>query len=347
MARGERGESGRLAPARSARPGERSGEGRALREAPTATRAPAEPAGTSRSSGSSWLAAGRGQRLGVSAPAKDPPPPPPTHTHPVASFPRPLALSHAPPAQKKARPPGTGPRTGSSRSAPSSIPGGRGRARGLREGAIQQGWVGMLPGRPAAAVRLPAPSSGRSPRGGWTRAAWASRSGTGVAWHGAAGSWSLRARQGRRTDTSSQEAGGPNVRPGGGVRRRLERAGAVEWTAPPLPASGLLSTSGPWSGDREVGAAAEGDAGRGPSGSRVAARGGGGGPRRTMHLGVKPRLRVSGLLPHHLWLPSPLPPPPPPSRTEPQRPSLQARPGLPPNPSPPTPRPLPSTPGPV
>lgn len=32
----------------------------------------------------------------------------------------------------------------------------------------------MLPGRPAAAVRLPAPASGRSPRGGWTRAAWAS-----------------------------------------------------------------------------------------------------------------------------------------------------------------------------
>lgn len=167
--------------------------------------------------------------------------------------------------------------------------------------------MGMLPGRPAAAVRLPTPSSGRSPRSGWTHAAWASRSGTGVAWHGAAGGWSLRARQGRRTDTRSQEAGGASVRPGGGVRRRLERAGAAEWTAPALPASGLLSTSGPWSGDREVGAAAEGDAGRRPSGGRVAAPGGGGGPRRTMHLGVKPRLRVSGPLPHPLWLPSPPP----------------------------------------
>lgn len=106
--------------------------------------------------------------------------------------------------------------------------------------------------------------------------------------------------------------GGPSVRPGGGVRRRLEGAGAVEWTPPLLLAWGLLSTSGPWSEDREVGAAAEGDARwRGPRGGRVVAPGGGDGPRRTMHLGVKPRLRVSGPLPRPLWLS------PPPSRAQP------------------------------
>lgn len=116
----------------------------------------------------------------------------------------------------------------------------------------------MLPGRPVAAVRLPAPASGCSPRRCWTRAAWASLSGSGVVWLGAAGGGSLWSRRGRRTDTRSQEAGGPRVRPGGGVRRRLEGAGAAEWTAPPLPAWGLLSTSGPWSGDREVGAAGGG-----------------------------------------------------------------------------------------
>lgn len=83
----------------------------------------------------------------------------------------------------------------------------------------------------------------------------------GVAWRGVARRGRRRvsvSRRGRRTDTRSQEAGGPRVRPGGGVRRRLEGAGAAEWTAPPLPAWGLLSTSGPWSGDREVGAAGGG-----------------------------------------------------------------------------------------
>ena len=255
MARRDRGDSGQRAPAPSARPGLRSEEGRALREAATVARAPAEPARTSRSSGFR-LAAGRGQRPGVSAPAEDPAAS--QRTHPFASFPSPLAPAHSPPPQKKARPPGTRPRSGRSRSAPSSIPGGRGRARGRREGAIQRGCAGMLPRRPSAAVRLPAPNSEPSSRGGWTHAACVSRSGTGVAWRGRC-LLSAGAR-GRRTDTRSQEAGGSSVRPGGGVRRRLEGAGAVEWTAPLLLAWGLLSTSGPWSKDREVGAAAEGDA---------------------------------------------------------------------------------------
>lgn len=51
MARRDRGDSGQRAPAPSARPGERSEEGRALREAATVARAPGELAGTSRSSG--------------------------------------------------------------------------------------------------------------------------------------------------------------------------------------------------------------------------------------------------------------------------------------------------------
>lgn len=121
---------------------------------------------------------------------------------------------------------------------------------------------------------------------------------------GAAGGGSLWSRRGRRTDTSSQEAGGPRVRPGGGVRRRLEGAGAAEWTAPPLPAWGLLSTSGPWSGDREVGAAGGGRRQEGAPWRPVAAPGGGGGPRRTMHLGVKPRLRVFGPQPRPLCVPA-------------------------------------------
>lgn len=199
MARRDRGDSGQRAPAPSARPGERSEEGRALREAATVARAPAEPARTSRPRGSR-LAAGRGQRPGVSAPAEDPAAS--QRTHPFASFPSPLAPAHSPPPQKKARPPGTRPRSGRSRSAPSSIPGGRGRARGRREGAIQRGCAGMLPRRPSAAVRLPAPNSWR---GGWTHAACVSRSGTGVAWRGvawrgAAGVCSLREREaGART----------------------------------------------------------------------------------------------------------------------------------------------------
>lgn len=176
MARRDRGDSGQRAPAPSARPGERSEEGRALREAATVARAPGELAGTSRSSGSR-LAAGRGP--GVSAPAEDPAAS--QRTQPFASFPSPLAPAHSPPPQKKARPPGTRPRSGRSRSALSSIPGGRGRARGRREGAIQRGCAGMLPRRPSAAVRLPVPNSEPSSRGGWTRAAWVSRSGTGVA----------------------------------------------------------------------------------------------------------------------------------------------------------------------
>lgn len=92
MARRDRGDSGQRASAPSARPGERSEEGRALREAATVAGAPAELARTSRSSGSR-LAAGRGQRPGVSAPAEDPAAS--QRTHPFASFPSPLTPTAA------------------------------------------------------------------------------------------------------------------------------------------------------------------------------------------------------------------------------------------------------------
>lgn len=120
-------------------------------------------------------------------------PQPPTHnTHPLRFLsPQPTRAAHAPQTQKKARPPGTEPRSSRSRSArsSSSIPGGRGRARGRREGAIQRGCAGMLSGRPAT-VRLPSPASaapsaaaGHAPPALPARApAW-----RGVAWRGAAG----------------------------------------------------------------------------------------------------------------------------------------------------------------
>lgn len=86
--------------------------------------------------------------------------PPPQHAPPFPLSParsRPTGAAEAP---KKARPPGTESRSSRIRSArSSSIPGGRGRARGRREGAIQRGCAGMLSGRSAAAVRLPAPAS--------------------------------------------------------------------------------------------------------------------------------------------------------------------------------------------
>lgn len=102
---------------------------------------------------------------GVHAPKITPSPPPHTHTHDTHPLrllsPQPTRAAHAPQTQKKARPPGAEPRSSGSRSARSgsSIPGGRGRARGRREGAIQRGCAGMLSGRPAATVRLPSPAS--------------------------------------------------------------------------------------------------------------------------------------------------------------------------------------------
>lgn len=240
-------------------------------------------------------------------------PQPPTHnTHPLRFLsPQPTRAAQAPQTQKKARPPGTEPRSSRSRSrsarSSSSIPGGRGRARGRREGAIQRGCAGMLPGRPAAAVRLPSPASaapsaaaGHAPPGLPARA---------PAWRGVARGgrpWTLRLRRGRRTDTRSKEAGGPEspawgrseaVAGGGG-------GGGVDSTA----AAGLGTTFYIWplvwgprgrrGRRRETLGGGPVAAGSRPPGWRRT------GPRRTMHLGVKPRLRVSGPRPRPLCFPA-------------------------------------------
>lgn len=151
------------------------------------------------------------------------------------------------------------------------------------------------------------------------------------AWRGTARrAAGLRSAQGWRTDTRSREAGGPSVRPGGGVRRRLEGAGAAEWTAPPPPprAWGLLSTSGPWSGDREVGAARGGRRWEGAPWRPGLGTGGRGrtlpDPAGQCTWGVKPRLRVSS---------STFPPPLIPCHRRGQSHKSRAfRPGLPPGP---------------
>lgn len=190
MARGERGKSGQRAPRPcSLRLGERSEEGRVPGEAPTALPAPPQsPRAARASSSSSRLAAGRGQGPVVTSPRRTSPSP--QHPPFAVSSPQPTRACSNPTGaketQKKARPPGPEPRRSRSRSARSSIPGGRSRARGRREGAIQRGCAGMLSGRPVAAVRLPAPASGRSPRRCWTRAAGASLPSSGVAWRGSA-----------------------------------------------------------------------------------------------------------------------------------------------------------------
>lgn len=285
-----------------------------------------------------WLQGG-GRNWG-SAPRRTTPPLP-QHTCRVTSFPDPLATAHAPPAQEKERPPGTEPRSSRSRSAPSSIPGGRGRARGLREGAIQRGCTGMLPGRPAAAIRLPAPSSGRSPRGGWTRAAWASRSATGVAWHGPAGGWSpVRPRLAHGHPLAGGWGperpawGRSEAAAGGGGGGGVDSAAAA--------AAGLGTTFYIWPlvwGPRGRRGPRRETLGRGSvaSGSRHRREGADPArPRRTMHLGGQ--APAEGL---QLNVPAPsdsLPP----SRTEPQKPSLPSWPApgapLPPPPTPPTPR---------
>lgn len=181
MARGERGKSGQRAPRPCRlRLTKRSEEGRVPGEAPTA---PPAPPHSPRAAPDWQQGGGRsgGQRTAADL-AVPPTPPRPV----VSSLPSPLAPAQTPQTQKKARPPGPEPSSSRSRSARSSIPGRRSRARGRREGAIQRGCAGMLPGHPVAAVRLPAPASWRSPRRCWTRAAWASLSGSGVAWRGVA-----------------------------------------------------------------------------------------------------------------------------------------------------------------
>lgn len=271
---------------------------------------PAAPAGRSRLQQRHPTGCREGAGSGGQRSAEDPAAPP---TPPPAPrgflFPQPTRACSNPTGaeetQKKARPPGPEPRSSRKRSARSSIPGGRSRARGRREGAIHRGCAGMLPGRPAAAALLPAPLSGLSPRRGWMRAACASCSGSGVAWQRAAGGGSLWSRPGRRTDTRSREGGSESpawgrseaaAGGGGGGGGGVDSAAAA--------GLGLLSTSGPWSGDREVGAAGGWRRREGASGGPVAARRGGGEPRRTMHLGVKPWLRVSGSRPRPLCLPA-------------------------------------------
>lgn len=118
--------------------------------------------------------------------------------------------------------------------------------------------------------------------------------------------WTLRLRRGRRTDTRSKEAGGPEspawgrseaVAGGGG-------GGGVDSTA----AAGLGTTFYIWplvwgprgrrGRRRETLGGGPVAAGSRPPGWRRT------GPRRTMHLGVKPRLRVSGPRPRPLCLPA-------------------------------------------
>lgn len=157
---------------------------------------------------------------------------------------------------------------------------------------------------PPAVPRLRSPQ-----RRGRTRTACASRSGTGVARRGVARGgrpWTLRLRRGRRTGTRSKEAGGPEspawgrseaVAGGGG-------GGGVDSTA----AAGLGTTFYIWPlvwgprgrrGRRRetLGGGRVAVGSRSPGWRRT-------GPRRTMHLGVKPRLRVSGPRPRPLCLPS-------------------------------------------
>lgn len=167
---------------------------------------------------------------------------PPRRTSPRAppapSFP--LSPSHSrllPPhsgkgKQKKVRPPGTGLSSSRSRRARSSIPGGRSRARGRRGGAIQRSRAGMLPRRPEplSACR---PRPGRFLLGGWTHVARLSALAPAPAWRGVARiSAAARPVLGRPLARSW----GPESPAGGGVRRRLQRAGAAEWTAPRPPA---------------------------------------------------------------------------------------------------------------
>lgn len=208
MARGRRGESGQRAPrACSRRPGERSGEGRVLGEAPTALPGPPQRLRGPRTSSSSYqMAAGWRQGPVVSATAKDPAPH--QHAPPFPLCPARSRPTGAEAAQRKARPPGTELRSSTSRSArSSSIPGGRGRARGRSVGAIQRGSPGMLFGRSAAAVRLPAPASaapraaaGRAQSGLPARApAWLGAAGPALCGRGEAGARTLaRRRQGAR-----------------------------------------------------------------------------------------------------------------------------------------------------
>ena len=246
-------DSGRRPPARgrgsAARRGgrcERRPLSPATQQSPPAPRVPAAP---------DWLQGG-GRGRGSALPQRTPPPPnarsrlppSPARSRPLTPHRRRRKRAHLDRGRGAAG-------AGARRAASLAAVAGRGVAgKAPFSGAARACSPGVP--QPLSACQSPTPSplraaAGHAQRGFPARV---------PAWRDAAGVCSRRERRGRRTDTRSQEAGGPSVRPGGGVRRRLEGAGAVEWTAPLLLAWGLLSTSGPWSEDREVGAAAEGDA---------------------------------------------------------------------------------------
>jgi hypothetical protein len=110
----------------------------------------------------------------------------------------------------------------------------------------QAGWPSVRPSArsPGPGGRSRSHATLRAPRLGWAPAAACVRAWRGTALGGGGG---------------EAVAHGHPLAPGWGLESPAwGRSEAAEWTAPRLPAGGLLSTSGPWSGEPEVGAAGGG-----------------------------------------------------------------------------------------
>lgn len=298
MARGERAESGQRAPgpAAAAAAGAARGEDSRRPSAPPhSPRAPrAAPAAPAR------LRGGRDQR---------PAPPPPAPTAGLRG-PHPSRLLEPHRRRRK--------RAHLERSRRAAGTEARGAASPVA--AAARGVAEKAPFSGAVRACCPAPRSRCPPAGPRPRALPAPRL------DARSLGFPLRHRRGRRQAAGLCGGGEPGARTPARRRRGPESpawgrseaaaggAGAAEWTAPPLPAWGLLSTAGPWSGDREVGAAGGGRRWRG-----LGRPGRGPGERGR----APPDNAPGGQAPAEGLRPAPRPLClPPPSRTEPQRPSL-------------------------
>lgn len=276
MARGERAESGQRAPgpaAAAAAAGAACGEDSRRPSAPPhSPRAPrAAPAAPAR------LRGGRDQR---------PAPPPPAPTAGLRG-PHPSRLLEPHRGRRK--------RTHLERSRRAAGTEARGAASPVA--AAARGVAEKAPFSGAVRACCPAPRSRCPPAGPRPRALPAPRL------DARSLGFPLRHRRGRRQVSAAAASpahghrpaggGGPRVRPGGGVRRRLEGRGRRSGQRRRCRPGDYFLQLAPGLGTARSERPAEGDAG-GVWGGRVAAPGRGGGPRRTMHLGVKPRLRGSG-----------------------------------------------------
>lgn len=178
--------------------------------------------------------------------------------------------------------------------------------------AAGRGVAGKAPFSGAARACSPPPSSAPGPRlRSSPRAAGRVQPGLPArapAWRGPARpGLGLSLRRGRRTDTRSQEAGGPESPAWGRSEAAAGGRGrGVDSTAAAGPRTTFYIWPLVWAPRSRRGRRRETLGWRGGGGGGAVATGSrpgeGGGPRRTMHLGVKPRLRVSGPRPRPLRL---------------------------------------------